>query len=661
MCSHLLRVHRIAPFPCGELNCERKGVRGYFMQKDLVQHVKEVHPHIAALHRLRGRVDPGLLDQSNNFERLYDSIENRRPGTAGLQQPRDSDFMAPQRPFSSHGFSRRPRVSLSSDQDPDRTLTPRAGARAVSDGVSSMHVHPSSVTVKDMPCRINSREKSSDSDVQMLDEGAFLTSRTSKTEIASYVNLTMETAAVEKSVPRPQGVARNSLPKGKEPKIQCNYPGCGRMISTHGGNMLKHLRVHEKHSRLSTVPKESNSASEIPLPASIPNSQSSADAVQSSGPAMSTKGESSSAPHFPKPPNAIKESFVDRSYEFSDEEEGIRPVFRRPPVQPVQVEKRPSIPQSFFAPSLKAKPPQSATPPNPHSAFPKKSSFTKSQQSFTTPIAKIGPRKSIVRDVLDSEDFDELSLGEDGFILLSARPRSTTLPKSALHVRVKQEQPEHQSASATSTNKRRFSTLRSDEDDEIDELAEDRGTVSTPYQLSAISGSKPRPKKGTGEPGLPSIRPATESRSRKVPSHGSNSQPSSIQVGLVPFQTPTKEQQLPAKTNRPLVDLVKSGQPKRNEPNGSSEEIPSTSELGSSPNSHRARTRGQREAVGRSSPLTALITPRKKTWAGRTVKQEDEVDSIVTPGGTLRRCGQDGFVCGRTFCFKCRSVDGNAA
>jgi hypothetical protein len=297
--------------------------------------------------------------------------------------------------------------------------------------------------------------------------------------------------------------------------------------------------------------------------------------------------------------------------------------------------------------------------------LPKKSSFAKSQQSFTTPIAKIGPRKSIVRDVLDSEDFDELSLCEDGFILLSARPRSTALPKSAFHVRVKQEQPENQSASATSTRKRRFSTLRADEHDEIDEideLAEDGGTMSTPYQPSAISSSKPRPKKGTGERGLPSIRPPTKSTSRKVPSHGSNSQPSSsIQAVLVPFPTPTKEQQLPAKTNTPLVDLVKRGQPQRNEPNGSSEEIPSTSELGSSPNSHRARTRGQREAAGTSSPLTALVTPRKNTWAGRTVKQEDEVDSIVTPGGTLRSCGQDGFVCVRPFCFKCRSVDGNVA
>jgi len=60
--------------------------------------------------------------------------------------------------------------------------------------------------------------------------------------------------------------------------------------------------------------------------------------------------------------------------------------------------------------------------------------------------------------------------------------------------------------------------------------------------------------------------------------------------------------------------------------------------------------------------LTTIETPmRKMTRAGRTAKQDDVNGDVVTPGGTLRRCGQDGFVCGRAFCFKCHSVDKEVA
>ena len=180
---------------------------------------------------------------------------------------------------------------------------------------------------------------------------------------------------------------------------------------------------------------------------------------------------------------------------------------------------------------------------------------------------------------------------------------------------------------------------------------------------SLISTAK-APSKRTEEPILPSTRPIAKPKSRKRSNNGvdATNPRSLLRTEHTPLKTPRKqqEQQLPARTNTPLIDLVKRGQTTRIEPTGSNEEIPSTSELGTSPNTHRARTRGQR-AAGTSSPLTALVTPRKKTWAGRTVKQEDEEGSVVTPGGTLRRCGLDEFVCGRAFCFKCRSEDSNFA
>lgn len=679
MCSHLLRVHRIAPFPCGELKCEQKGPRGYFMQRDLVQHVREAHPYTAAQRRLRGRVEPTLLDQRRTFDRPRESIENHRP-TTSYQQPRDSNFMSPQRPFSSHSPSSGRKLSLGFDQGPDRTLTPRPGVKAISGGASSMHIHPSSASVRDMSL-IHSRQRSSGSDLQILDANPFLKTTTSQSEQARYPESTKEIAASEKPAPCLQEAAQNSLHNAREPKLPCTYPGCEKMISTHPGNMNKHLKVHERRLQSSTAPKESATLSKTPLPTTIPNSQSSGDGTQSSvAPAGSTLGSSKSATQNPKPDGTVLESFIDRSYEFSDEEEGIRPVIRRQAPQPALSATPLPVPHSFFARSPKVKSPRSVAPPMrpPHllskgpspkvktprtaaspirpSDLPAKDSSPRSNQPFTTPAIKARRRKYDLRDVLDSEEYDELSLDEHGFVLLSARPKPGALTESALAQRVKLEEADDQSGIVASSKKRRLSFLQ--DDNEIDELAEDDPSMATP---GPIPTSKYRPKKAVEEPILPSMRPIMKFKSRKRLSNGVRppKQGSSLRAELTPFQTPTKQPQLPAKTNTPLIDLVKGGQQRANESGGSNAEIPSTSELGSSPNSHRLRTRGQWEAAGTSSPLTALVTPHK-TWAGRTVNQEDQEDSVVTPGGTLRMCGQDGFACRRTFCFRC-SADRNVA
>ncbi|KAH8682373.1 hypothetical protein BX600DRAFT_505973 [Xylariales sp. PMI_506] len=59
----------------------------------------------------------------------------------------------------------------------------------------------------------------------------------------------------------------------------------------------------------------------------------------------------------------------------------------------------------------------------------------------------------------------------------------------------------------------------------------------------------------------------------------------------------------------------------------------------------------------RSSPLVRdvlLRTPRKGVGAERTPKPQSPTEALVrTPGGTLRRCGEDGFACEREFCFTC--------
>ncbi|OTA92500.1 hypothetical protein M434DRAFT_396381 [Hypoxylon sp. CO27-5] len=60
----------------------------------------------------------------------------------------------------------------------------------------------------------------------------------------------------------------------------------------------------------------------------------------------------------------------------------------------------------------------------------------------------------------------------------------------------------------------------------------------------------------------------------------------------------------------------------------------------------------------RSDLLTATPTKRKRNWAGAGPGLEPELDAmgsspVRTPGGSARRCGEDGFVCERDFCFTC--------
>ncbi|KAL3422199.1 start control protein Cdc10 [Phlyctema vagabunda] len=95
---------------------------------------------------------------------------------------------------------------------------------------------------------------------------------------------------------------------------------------------------------------------------------------------------------------------------------------------------------------------------------------------------------------------------------------------------------------------------------------------------------------------------------------------------------------------------------------------------GSSP-SRRHRLRSRRDTTGitamqpidldspkgrgQISNLMVLITPAKRERRRDPVLDKDrsarESSVVKTPGGTLRRCGLDGFRCKRSFCFKCAS------
>ena len=666
MCSHLLYEHQIAPFPCGELNCERKGPQGYFMQKDLVRHVREAHPYIAALHRLRGRVDQSLLSNSRTSTKFKDSVEER-PNTTSAEQPRDSDFMSPHKRYTSYELSSRRGIPLRPDQDPDKTLTPQSWAKAVPESASSLNAQPSSATAKDMSSRINLREASSDSDLKILDENPFLNKEASNKAQPSDPIVARKphngNNPPPSSVP---GSSTNSYIYGSESskpqlskawaRIPCTYPGCGQMISPAAGNMARHLEYHGNLSRFSAASTGSRLIEDPLPPTTIPDSQASVpDTMTEASSSLPANGHASRLPPTTRPPGPREERVVDRSYEFSDEEDGIRSITRRPAPPSTLLSDPPPVPQSFFAPPTMSKPPQQVLPHKPSSPLPHKGPSPQSKQYLITPASKPTIRKSFAHNVLDSEDFDELSFGEDGFILLSARPRPGALPRSAVPSRVKQEERGNGSGLSSSSKKRAFSSL--DDADDMDELMGESPSISAPARQRPTSGVV-RDVKGPGSTRRPLD---SQPKSKKRPGDGAAANPgSSLRNEQTLLQTPKKAQQSPPTISRtPLIDLVKQCQAIEAVHCGPTTEIPSTSELGSSQNSSRAMPQLQRRTAKNSDPFARPAAKRRGNPiydALRTVKmEEDGGDGVVTPGGTLRRCGQDGFACGRTFCFRCGS------
>jgi hypothetical protein len=637
MCLHLLYKHNMTPIPCGELNCERTGARGYFTEKDLVEHVKNSHPYASALRRLRGRVDPALLDPSDHLDQPRQSIEVQEHISTG-RHPRDSHFMAPQRPHTSQGLTPSRRSVSGSGQDQNKTPISRARAMAALESVSSMFVHPSSERDMDLSF-IHPRDASSDSDVQILNENPFKNGESSKKDDA---RTSKGTRPEDGKIRGPSFTPTAS--RGPRSGTDLDLPSNVRhenMTSKNTGYVNVHLENQDSRCTTSTAPNEQHFTSSCRLPAIIPDSQDSSRDIHSRPPFLQSQKQSGTK-NIHKPAWHV-ERVVDRSYEFSDEEDGIRPAMRRPHTQSSLPQKTlsaltppSSVPQSFFA----SAPPAKFESPKPPTILPTKDS-SRSNQSIVTPSSKRQPQKSAIHNVLASDEFDELSLDEDGFILLSARTKSDKLPKIDLPVQVKREDNDIPAAPAASTKKRLFQSI--EVDDEVDELAEEGPSTSTPYQSGPVLGSDTPVKstvRSSGSTGTPRI---IKPKSRKRPSghYAFKAQPSSS------LRESHRPQQLPARTNAPLLDLASRGSAKDVGTNGSCSEIPSTSQLGSSPN-------------GRRELLAVLVTPHKETWVERTVKLEDESelnDSVATPGGTLRRCGQDGFVCGRAFCFRCPGED----
>lgn len=641
--EHLWHVHQSAPYPCREPNCDRNGNQGYFMQIELVQHVKEVHPYPTALQQLRGRIDSEFLDPKFYSRQLHASAATPRPYKPG-GAPIDSDFLSLQ--------GRRP-ISVAQQLPPTpahhQSSTPRDArgvSRASLPAGSSPRVNSSSTTTRDAQVVI-SGEKNYDSDVQILNGNPFPERITPTKGNKVYACPLKDSLACEKKFTTASSAVYHARVHTSE-KAQCSYPGCKKMISTaQAGPMKVHLEWHERERiKLASIQTANADKSQPLTPSSIPDSQSSSTystyAVPISIP-LNTNSHDSTNKQVAPP---LHRNTVDPSYDFSDEEEITQPASVKVPLEVSRKMTHTPLQSELSAVSPVAKALQLSTKPTPRKNG-GCSSVTKLPVAppLITPLAKKRLQKPIHRDDLDTEDLDELSLGADDFVLISSRPRSRPQPMIESHAHVKREH-DIIPSSELPIRKRRSSALDSDE---IDELATDEPQCG---RSAGLQSHIKRELDSSTERVQPMTRPTKATRKRlSGDAIVSASRAGRVSHSQLPI--PAKIQHQPTRTSTPLIDLTPVGNSSIHAATGSRPNIsvPSTSEVRSSPLSQRRTQKAMPES---SSPLLALLTPvREKHWAAKTIKQEEADGVVKTPGGTMRRCGDNGFTCGRQFCFTC--------
>lgn len=543
MSLHLHNVHHTTPYPCGEIGCPQKGEDGYFMQTELVRHVKSAHPNVGALHRLRGRVDSNLLEKSSWLGKPLEfqpntSSSSHRPAS----QYKDSDFMSQQRRYSNGAASSSRPFSGSSDLDRTPRGTTAASTHTRMTSVSSLMVNHASAKASSMLGIGDSQDRSSmcTSDMQNENHGHEHTSNpTSYSTSFMGANegddrMQWHTAAS----PELGTAARNASERFRSTS---DLPA---EISGRGTENASHTRTH----RELVSPPVSRDPSPRPrsrpsLPASIPNSQSLAgDRPSSSG---FPRTFDSSASNTMNPPKKSNEAVNGSAYLSKD------------------------VPSMLAPPN---KPRRAAAPP-----------------PFVTPAKKRKPRKSAASNIFDLDDADELSMGSAGFVLLSSR-RTAKAPFE-LPVRIKRDDTAGPGSNPISRKRKLYDFEGSDD---IDELMADEPDFS----ISRFPSSK-TPKIKTEEQPTHTLFKHVKPRKQSLPRRKST-------LSHATFPTSKEKGKEVIRASTPLLNLT----PKR------------------------ARAP---EIAG------LLLTPQKK---GPAIV-------VKTPGGTLRRCGEDGFQCRRSFCFRC--------
>jgi len=689
MCLHLFRVHHTTPFPCGELNCNRKGEEGYFLQADLVMHVRIAHPNAEALQRLRGRVDAELLDRTTELPHPPKNISSVPLNGRPISQARDFDFTASSKDCNARVTSSSRPFSSSSGHDRTpggMTGMVRASTSTPMTSVSSLKVNRSSATtvamreVSESHESVMSEEQAEDG-INMSEWAGQVPGEQFK-EVAAATSRTpaFREPLVQGPVLSRNVTGRNALPTPlastwdlpRHDNDRCfGLPAKSQFVSNDRPEASAEVQLPQKPS--SSATRTASGSKQSP---SHKNSkpQSSSNEVRTSFTESRKKTTSKRAPAS----RTFSRNTVDPSYEFSDEEGGIEPIAKQLPPKPIPASNMVSQPpteipatntstnippatvQPITKPTLVAPtsklstkaPPATALPIAKSSlATPATNSSAKVPRTQFQPLAKpsiqtpANLQKPIVQHVLDS-DYDELSLGADDFVLMFSRPCTDTRPSSKVQIKQEHAIDTPQNVSSVPATKRKLSMFRAGSDDE----------------LCAVGPSPPSQQKQpeikvevdeAAEPLQQAVKPKVRARklSDIVRAETSTSGPK-------PSQAQRKSNNRAAGTNTPLLDLT----PSRSKASNTNAEIEirdsaaeeSSPAQASSPKHRRNQTLGQREVAGNSSPLIGLLTPvRKKRWSGDPLEGEDVAVVVKTPGGTFRRCGEDGFECGRSFCFRC--------
>ena len=619
LCLHLLHIHHNTPFPCAEFNCERKGERGYFMQEDLVRHVKEVHPYATALSRLRGRVDAELLDQEpkSTHSHLSTTIRPRTP----VPQPRESGFLSPR----GGGGPAQPSIHmLSSSSVHDLTINTRPVHydQAGSASALSLRVNPASSVAKATQSTENSAEKLYDSDVQILESNPFLTESHSLSKPTQLPCPLRDLSGCDEMFASSKLAVSHSLThNGDSKKASCTHLGCEKIISTHPSTMITHLKPHEKdHSNISaSSTRQAITSQQRPSQHTSISMTSSSSLRTTRKPASTVTKKNTRGTTRKRVSDPLPQNRVDPSYQFSDEEVDLRLLQNEAP-QVTKAEPAQPRPARMFMPSAKA-----------HA----KTIFSSGlKKPHVIPLFKPKPRKLSVKGTVAAEEFDELSFPCDGDLMfISSQSRSSDLPSMGSRMRVKQEDADIPSGSIASSRKRNVRTL--DWSDEIDELGSDN--IPTITSVRGIQNLPAQSDVKMEEEAIPTSRlevkgQAATNRARK--------QKAPYQSDFHPPVTPTPSHKPSSGTNTPLMDLV--GDDDLEDDFGM---ILPTSAMDSSPTARKTRNRIGREVAGSGARFGRRPVPRAM------VKEEE--GAVWTPGGTLRRCGQEGFACGRPFCFSC--------
>ncbi|CAL3972225.1 unnamed protein product [Diplocarpon coronariae] len=647
ICLHLFRVHHTTPFPCGEIGCPKTGEDGFFLQLDLIKHVRLRHKSVSSLQRLRGRVDPTLLEQQMKLASNHqdDSLPGMR-----ANQYRDSDFMSTRNQDTQNISS----SQAPSGFDPDRTVTPRgvAGRSTFTPrtSVSSLKVHHPSATSKLV------REDSNLQDREILDSQADNSFRDERSS-PPIIDEEPSRRRAGDSFQRPIHVLPGESP-GMRTEADLSTGNIDFQRPRTSGSSVAHSHCFPRPRRTSLVNlPDVRVRGKGDLVASPPMLKSLAKASASS---LSTNGHlqaSTEEAFTPFASSTIKvvakqspvvetltRNRVDAAYDFSDEEMAaptpetvplIPPVAKPMPKHLIEARAAASILNVSVGIKPGVKPLGNLPIATPESSTSIKRrvetgmKIKKAKPPLATPAAKILYRRA------HSEGIDELSMGVEDFIMLSAQARTNPLPN--LQMGIKHEEAADLTwRSVPAARKRKLDAFQGHETGCLG-TADASGDISSTKRASSPSITQPMIKTESDGVPLPVVHPTLSKRRGRPP------KPKITSLAVSPSsQTPPMPNlslPVPIRTSTPLLDLT----PVRNR-RANAERIKeiADSDVEASP-----------DCDSPSERLKHLPQVGGGNWNKNSLRAEGVAVLVKTPGGTMRRCGVEGFECGRSFCFRC--------